>query len=82
VKRFQNISIITALNAQKDKINELGCQRFATETGQTLNDFYSYDKWAEYEYPQDNGKFKRRRKKKTKFTQNSTNITEEDQEML
>ena len=53
-KRFRNVSIITALNAQKDMINELGCIRFAEETGQQLSYFYSYDKWAEYEYPDDN----------------------------
>ena len=38
-KEFRNVSIITALNAQKDKINELGSARFAAETGQTLTDF-------------------------------------------
>ena len=30
-KIFQNMSIITAWNAQKDKINKLGCIRFAKE---------------------------------------------------
>ena len=44
-KRFQNVSIITALNAQKDKINELGCNRFAAENNQTLTSFYSIDIW-------------------------------------
>jgi len=34
-KEFRNVSIITALNAQKDRINELGSVRFAAETGQT-----------------------------------------------
>ncbi|KIJ96961.1 hypothetical protein K443DRAFT_75495, partial [Laccaria amethystina LaAM-08-1] len=42
-KRFRNVSIITALNSQKDRINELGSARFATDTGQTLTDFYSVD---------------------------------------
>ena len=46
-KRFRNVSIITALNAQKDKINELGCRRFATENHQTLTSFYSIDKWRD-----------------------------------
>ena len=32
-KNFRNVSIITALNAQKDRINELGSVRFAAETG-------------------------------------------------
>jgi len=30
---FRNVSIITAWNAQKDKINEMGCERFASDTG-------------------------------------------------
>jgi hypothetical protein len=44
-KRFRNVSIITARNAQRDKINELGCERFAIENGQTLHSFYSIDRW-------------------------------------
>ena len=43
VKNFQNGSIITALNAQKDKINELGFRCFAAETNQTLTHFHSVD---------------------------------------
>ena len=62
-KRFHNVSIITALNAQKDLINELGCVRFAEETGQQLSYFYSYDKWAEYEYPDENKKGRQKKKK-------------------
>src|SRR6267154_2022701 len=45
-KEFRNVSIITALNAQKDRINELGSAHFATETGQTLTDFYSIDRFG------------------------------------
>src|SRR6202167_2696649 len=45
-KEFRNVSIITALNAQKDRINELGSVRFAAETGQTLTDFYSIDRFG------------------------------------
>ena len=40
---FRNISIITARNIHKDEINRLGAIRFASETGQTLVDFYSDD---------------------------------------
>jgi hypothetical protein len=40
---FRNVSMITALNAQKDKINEMGCKKFAKETGQILVDFFSDD---------------------------------------
>ena len=42
-KCFRNVSIITALNSQKDHINELGSACFAADTGQTLTDFYSVD---------------------------------------
>jgi hypothetical protein len=45
-KEFKNVSIITALNAQKDRINELGSEHFAAETGQTLTDFYSIDRFG------------------------------------
>jgi len=34
------------LNAQKDRINELGSVRFAAETGQTLTHFYSIDRFG------------------------------------
>jgi len=34
------------LNAQKDRINEPGSVRFATETGQTLTHFYSIDRFC------------------------------------
>ena len=42
-KDFRNASIITSLNAQKDKINELGSRRFAAETNQSLTHFHSVD---------------------------------------
>jgi hypothetical protein len=42
-KRFRNVSIITAMNADKDKMNELGSHRFARENNLTLTDFYSID---------------------------------------
>jgi hypothetical protein len=48
-KRFRNVSVITAFNIQKDKINELGCKRFAAENNQTLTSFYSIDKWKDTE---------------------------------
>jgi hypothetical protein len=46
-KRFRNVSVITAWNAHKDKLNELGTIRFAQETGQKLVDFYSEDKLSQ-----------------------------------
>jgi PIF1-like helicase len=45
-KEIRNVSIITALNAQKDRINELGSARFAAKTGQTLTPFYSIDRFG------------------------------------
>ena len=40
---FRDVSIITARNLHKDKINKLGAIRFAQETGQKLTNFYSED---------------------------------------
>ncbi|KAJ7304793.1 hypothetical protein DFH08DRAFT_654203, partial [Mycena albidolilacea] len=40
---FRDASIITAFNAQKDKINELGTAKFAKERGQVLTTFFSDD---------------------------------------
>jgi hypothetical protein len=42
-EKYRHVSIITAWNAQKDRINEQGCLRFAQDTKQTLTDFYSID---------------------------------------
>ncbi|KAJ6489134.1 hypothetical protein C8R45DRAFT_1053351 [Mycena sanguinolenta] len=40
---LHNVSIITAVNSHKDKINEIGSARYARETGQELEVFYSED---------------------------------------
>ena len=48
---FRNVSIITAFNASKDRINQLGAERFAKETGQKLTNFYSVDRFGEEENP-------------------------------
>lgn len=37
--------MITFWNTYRDKLNELGCQRFSTENSQKLTTFYSVDKW-------------------------------------
>ena len=42
-KEFWNVSIITALNSQKDEINHLGSLRYAAETSQDLHHFLSWD---------------------------------------
>ena len=80
-KDFQNVSIITAWNSQKDRINELGSARFAKETNQHLIDFYSSDKWVIYEdIPEKVTGHKRR--KRVKATESNTSITKADQEKL
>ena len=42
---FRNVSIITSWNTYRDKLNEMGCERFADETGQALTHFYSVDRF-------------------------------------
>ena len=42
---FRNVSIITGWNAQKDRLNELGCKRFAIDNDRQLTTFYSIDNW-------------------------------------
>jgi hypothetical protein len=60
-KKFRNVSIITAWNAHKDRINQLGIERFAAETGQSLVTFYSKDQWKA-----DDGNMQKRRWTKRK----------------
>ena len=75
------VSIITAWNSQKERINEFGSARFAKETKQCFVDFYSIDKWVVYEdIPEKVTGHKRR--KRVKATENSTNIIQADQEEL
>jgi hypothetical protein len=45
-KEFRNVAIICGRHTQKDQINQMGCERFAEETGQKLTHFYSVDKWV------------------------------------
>ena len=42
---FRNVSIITSWNSYRDKLNDIGCTRFAQESGQALCHFYSVDRW-------------------------------------
>jgi hypothetical protein len=79
-KRFRNVSIITAWNSQKDRINEMGCARFAKATGQPLVHLYSVDKWVVYEDFPDK-MTGRRRKRRSKVAENC-NISPTDQEKL
>jgi hypothetical protein len=50
-KDFRNVAIICGVHSQKDMINQLGCERFAAETGQRLTNFYSIDKWGKEQDP-------------------------------
>ena len=73
-KDFQNVSVITAWNSHKDRINEHGSVRFAKETKQHLTDFYSIDKWVVYEdLPEKVTGHKRR--KRVKSTESNAKIT-------
>ena len=45
-KNFRNVPIIRGIHSQKDQINLLGCERFASDTDQRLTNFYSIDKWG------------------------------------
>lgn len=62
-ERFRNVSVITALNIHRDRINELGSQRFAAENGLKLASFYSKDCWP--------GKSQDESIKKRKISQNT-----------
>jgi hypothetical protein len=45
-KDFRNVAVICGVHTQKDTINQLGCERFAADTGQKLIHFYSIDRWG------------------------------------
>lgn len=44
-ENFRYVSVITAWNSQRDQINHMGCEKFAKDTNQVLQSFYSVDKW-------------------------------------
>ena len=66
--------IITARNSNKDRINELGCKRFAQETGQSLVDFYSLDKLNENNTNFQKKSVRRRTKQQTSVSNIGPNI--------
>lgn len=43
---FRNVSMILSYNSHRDRINELGVTRFAKDTGQMLETFYSLDHYG------------------------------------
>ena len=76
---FRNVSIITGLNAEKDRMNELGSKRFAEDTKQTLTDFYSVDSIGASVDPETLRKMKRGGKK---LSRASAIMNPKTQEML
>jgi hypothetical protein len=60
-KEFRNVPIICGLHSQKDQINHLGCERFASDTNQKLTNFYSIDKWGR----EKNTAFRKQKKSKS-----------------
>ncbi|KDR72200.1 hypothetical protein GALMADRAFT_1343753, partial [Galerina marginata CBS 339.88] len=42
-KKFQSTAVITSLNSQKDRINEIGAIKFAKDNKRKLHHFYSVD---------------------------------------
>ncbi|KAH7905818.1 hypothetical protein BJ138DRAFT_975675, partial [Hygrophoropsis aurantiaca] len=78
--RFRNVSIITAWNSQKDRINELGAQRFAIDNVCELVEFFSDDQWSFGDDVQSAGKGEI--KKTLMTTHKSSIISKSDQELL
>jgi hypothetical protein len=78
-KNFRNVAIICGVHTHKDMINQLGCQRFAEETGQKLTNFYSIDKWGKEEDPAYKKKKCGSSKGASKFKHESNKIDFDDQ---
>jgi hypothetical protein len=77
-KEFRNVAIICGLHTQKDRINQLGCERFAAETGQKLTNFYSIDKWGKEADPSQKKKWGKS-KAASKLRHKSNEINSDDQ---
>ncbi|PPQ65718.1 hypothetical protein CVT26_000335 [Gymnopilus dilepis] len=65
---FRNAAVITRYNAQRDRLNEIGVTRFASDTGQKIHDFYSEDALAVQEEGQTKKRKRRRRVKLCSFS--------------
>ena len=76
-QEFRNVSIITALNCQKDEINRLGSLRFAAESKQELNHFVSLDSIPSHE--SDNIERQNRASRKHRRVIKHTKIPEKNQ---
>jgi hypothetical protein len=47
--QFRHVSVITARNIHRDKINEMGSVKFAKDFGEKMTTFYTADKWKSTE---------------------------------
>ena len=45
-RQFRDVAIICGRNSERDIINQLGSERFATDRNRPLVHFYSIDKWG------------------------------------
>ena len=77
-KAFRNVAIICGLHSQKDRINQLGCERFASETGQGMTSFYSVDKQGKEKDPATKTKWEKS-KAAPKLKHNKNEIDFDDQ---
>lgn len=50
-ERFRGVSVITALNAERDAVNAIGVTDFAQRHGKQLYYFHSLDKWGKVKDP-------------------------------
>jgi len=77
--QFRHVSVITARNIHRDKINEMGCAKFAQDIGEALTGFYSVDNWKSTETGKSS---KRSTKKHIDPLRSSNKIPESLQEKL
>ena len=83
-KRFRHVSVITARNAHKDHLNELGARRFANDHNIELHSFRSIDKWSNVDKLDKYGKCKRSKLKRNIVNphHNTNDVTGKMQEIL
>lgn len=83
---FRNVSIITARNNQKDRINDEGARRFAADRNVELTDFYSLDELAGGDDPTNRTRRRKRRKRRNNVNvvgePTLSGLTKADQEAL
>jgi hypothetical protein len=82
--RFRNVSIITARNNQRDRINEEGSRRFVADHGLELSHFYSLDELAGSENSKSHKRRRKRGQNRAKIMQEPTlsGLTRADQDAL